>query len=63
MPIEAQQKNKRTCEKCFALYVINGDESGLWCEISPRNSDGVYIYPLEGECEFCRPTGKYSLNN
>lgn len=54
--IKAIQKNKRICEKCHATYCINGDESEYWCELREK---GVEI---NGLCEFCRPTGKYSLS-
>ncbi len=55
--IEALQKNKRNCQKCGGGYVINGDPSDVWCELPWID------VPTEGLCEFCRPTGKYFLNN
>lgn len=54
MNIQPSEKNLRTCSVCFALYVINGDSSRYWCEISPRDSNGVFIYKIDGKCEFCR---------
>jgi hypothetical protein len=61
--IKPLEKNVRTCEKCFASYCVNGDPSDMWCEISSVDSKGEFIYKIEGLCEFCRPTGKYSLTN
>ena len=52
--IKTNVNNLRTCEDCKATYCINGDESGFW-SIFP------YGAKKEGQCEFCRPTGRYSL--
>lgn len=60
--IKPLEKNLRTCTQCHALYCINGDPSDMWSQISPQNESG-YIYKVEGLCEFCRPTGKYSLKD
>ena len=56
MQIKPLQKNKRVCEKCSATYCINGDQSDYWCQLLEE-------VPVEGLCEFCKPTGKYSLKN
>lgn len=48
------QKNLRVCVECSATYVINGDPSDYWCQLSSKN-------PVQGKCEFCRDSGKYSL--
>lgn len=48
------KKNLRVCEECSATYVINGDPSEFWCR-EPSKS------PVQGKCEFCRDSGKYSL--
>jgi len=48
------QKNLRVCEECSATYVINGDPSDYWCQLTSKNL-------LQGKCEFCRDSGKYSL--
>jgi hypothetical protein len=61
MQIKPLEKNLRTCEKCAALYCINGDPSDMWCEYS-RKKKKEFIYKQEGLCEFCKPTGKYSIN-
>lgn len=60
--IKPNPQNLRTCEDCHAIYCINGDESGYWlC------GDGAKMiidqYDVFGKCEFCKPTGKYSLTN
>ena len=59
MEIKAQEKNKRVCTCCFALYVINGDESELWFEYGKCSG-----YPEEGLCEFCNPKNRkwYIIN-
>lgn len=51
------QQNLRVCESCNATYCINGDESGYWLCFN------IFNKPQEGLCEFCKPTGKYSLTN
>lgn len=48
------QKNLRVCEECNATYVINGDPSEYWCELSSDN-------PVQGKCEFCRSGSKYYI--
>lgn len=62
--IKPLQKNKRNCEKCFAGYCINGDPSDCWIEGGFWEEVKGKLVPIkiEGLCEFCRPTGKYSLN-
>jgi hypothetical protein len=60
--IKPIQKNRRICEKCNAGYVINGDESEYWCQIPTLVDDFGVCIKKEGLCEFCRQTGKYSLN-
>lgn len=54
MIIKPIQKNKRICAKCGATYVINGDPSCYWVVYPEKNVE------VEGLCEFCRGTGKYS---
>lgn len=56
MIIKALEKNKRICITCNATYVINGDPSGYWYQYPTKNIKS------EGLCEFCRPTGKFSLS-
>jgi len=63
--IKPNPKNIRTCEKCNATYCINGDESEYWCEMPLiEEVDGkMKVVKIEGKCEFCKDTGKYSLKN
>ena len=59
--IKPIQKNKRMCENCGAGYVINGDPSEYWCQTPNLIDDFGYDIKIEGLCEFCRPSGRYSF--
>lgn len=61
--LQPNPDNLRVCEGCNASYCINGDPSGFWgCSALTKIHGDLGVSQIkEGLCEFCRPTGKYSL--